>query len=153
MSALPYASATSGEKALGEMQKLLRAFGCQRFGSMVDDAEGTLLVQFNYRGRDVVVKASTKGYAAAWLKANPWSNRKASTRAQHEAKAMQIAGVAVYSILRDWIKGQITAIETGVLSFEGAFLGQILLASGRTVIEHVEQSKMLPPLPALENAK
>ena len=144
MSALPYSSATSGEKALGEMQKLLRAFGCQKFGSMVDDVEGTLLVQFEYRGRDVVVKASTKGYAAAWLKSTPYTRR---------MQAMNVAGVAAYSILRDWIKGQITAIETGVLSFEGAFLGQILLANGRTVIEHAEASQLLPPLVAIEGSK
>src|SRR5690606_41197651 len=110
--ALPYSTATSGEKALGEIQKLLRAFGCSKFGSMVDDSAGELLVQFEYRGRQVSVKASTKGYAAAWLKDKPYTSRMHCTRQQHEAKAMDIASVAVYSILRDWIKGQIMAIET-----------------------------------------
>lgn len=141
---LPYSTATSGEKALGEIQKLLRGFGCSKFGSMVDDAAGELLVQFEYRGRPVSVKASTKGYAAAWLKANPLGPRTRTTKAEHERKAMEVASVAVYSILRDWIKGQITAIETGVLSFEGAFLGQMLLTNGRTVMDHIEQQKLLP---------
>lgn len=50
---LPYESATSGERALGEIQKLLRGFGCSKFGSMIDDTEGTLLVQFEYRGKPV----------------------------------------------------------------------------------------------------
>ena len=59
-----------------------------------------------------------------------------------------IASIAVYSILRDWIKGQVTAIETGILTFEGAFLGQILLGSGRTVLEHAVKSNMLPQLEA-----
>lgn len=141
---LPYSNATSGEKALGEIQKLLRSFGCNKFGSMVDDAAGEILVQFEYRGRMVSVKASTKGYAAAWLKENPWTSRKHSTKQQHESKAMDIASVAVYSILRDWIKGQIMAIETGILSFEGAFLGQILLPSGMTVLEHASAQSLLP---------
>lgn len=35
---LPYENTTSGEKALGEIQKLLRTFGCSKFGSMIDDA-------------------------------------------------------------------------------------------------------------------
>jgi len=144
---LPYETATSGEKALGEMQKLLRAFGCTKFGSMVDDGAGTLLVQFEYRGRQCSVQASTKGYAAAWLKAHPHSYRSKSTLSQHQRKALDIASIAVYSILRDWIKGQITAIETGVLSFEGAFLGQILLPTGRTVLDTVQQpGGMLPQL-------
>ncbi len=45
---------------------------------------------------------------------------------------------------RDWIKRQVTAIETGILSFEGAFLGQILLPNGRTVLEEATERQMLP---------
>lgn len=141
---LPYSNATSGDKALGEIQKILRGFGCNKFGSMVDDSAGELLVQFEYRGKMVSVKASTKGYAQAWLKENPWTSRRTATRAVYERKAMDIAGVAVYSILRDWIKGQVMAIETGILSFEGAFLGQILLPSGQTILEHATANKLLP---------
>jgi predicted NBD/HSP70 family sugar kinase len=118
------------------MQKLLRAFGCTKFGHMTDDAAGTLLVQFEYRGRQVCVTASAKGYAAAWL-------RQHKTSSANAEKALKLGNVAVYSILRDWIKGQITAIETGVLSFEGAFLGQILLPNGRTVLEHAAESKLI----------
>lgn len=143
---LPYESATSGERALGEIQKLLRGFGCSKFGSMIDDSDGTVLVQFEYRSQPVSVKASTKGYAAAWLREHPFSTRSRCTKQEHERKALDIASVAVYSILRDWIKGQITAIETGILTFEGAFLGQILLPSGKTVLEQAHESKMLPRL-------
>jgi hypothetical protein len=56
--------------------------------------------------------------------------------------------VAVYSILRDWVKGQVTAIEIGVLSFDSAFLPHILLPSGRRVIDEVQARGMLPPPPA-----
>jgi len=145
---LPYENATSGEKALGEIQKILRGFGCNKFGSMVDDAEGSVLLQFEYRGRQAQVKASMKGYAAAWLRQHPHGPRMRVSRIEHERKAMDIASVAVYSLLRDWIKGQTTAIETGILSFEGAFLGQILLGNGATVLQHVEAAKLLPALEA-----
>lgn len=140
---LPYENSTSGDKAIGEMQKILRGFGCQKFGYMIDDGEGSLLVQFEYRGRQVSVKASMSGYSVAWLKEHPYSNRMKKTPKQHEAEAMQVASIAVFSILRDWIKGQIMAIETGILSFEGAFLGQLMLPSGKTVLETVEEKKML----------
>ena len=143
---LPYENATSGERALGEIQKLLRGFGCNQFGSMIDDDLKEILVQFKYRGRPVSVKASIRGYAAAWLKEHPFGHRTRGSLKDHERKAMDIASVAVYSILRDWIKGQITAVETGILTFEGAFLGQILLGSGKTVLEHVESANMLPAL-------
>jgi hypothetical protein len=144
VAALPYSEASSGDRALGDIQKLLRGFGCSKFGSMIDDERGELLVQFEYRGMPVSVKASVNGYAAAWLRQNPYTSRKRCSKVEHERKAKQIASTAVYSILRDWIKGQITAIETGVLSFEGAFLGQIMLPTGRTVLEHATEHKMLP---------
>lgn len=140
---LPYENSTSGERAIGEIQKLLRGFGCSKFGSMIDDGEGVVLVQFEYRNRPVSVRASIKGYAAAWLKEHPYGPRTRGTKQQHERKALDVASVAVYSILRDWIKGQITAIETGILTFEGAFLGQIMLPSGKTVLEHAQAQLLL----------
>jgi hypothetical protein len=60
-----------------------------------------------------------------------------------EDAALKQGQIAVYSMLRDWIKGQVTAVETGILSFEGAFLGQILLPSGDTVLERVERENLL----------
>lgn len=141
---LPYENATSGDRAIQDMQKTLQAFGCQSFGQMMDWEKGELLVQFRYRERSITVKASVNGYAAAWLRHNPYSHRMKLTKIDHERGAKKIAGVAVYSILRDWIKGQITAIETGMLSFEGAFLGQIMLPSGQTVLEYAEEKRLLP---------
>lgn len=144
--ALPYENASSGERAVADMQKILQRFGCGAFGTMMDFDAGELLVQFKYRERQVMVKASISGYAAAWLKEHPYSYRLKANRIEHERKAKQIGSIAVYSILRDWIKGQITAVETGMLTFEGAFLGQILLGNGRTVLDFMEnEAKLLTP--------
>jgi hypothetical protein len=140
---LPYENTSSGERAAQDMQKILRGFGCSKFGQMLDFEAGELLVQFEYRGRPVSVRASVNGYAMAWLKEHPWSTRTRATKQQHEMRAKEVAGTAVYSILRDWIKGQITAIETGILSFEGAFLGQIMLPSGKTILEHAQAANLL----------
>jgi hypothetical protein len=140
---LPYEGATSGAKAMDEVQKILKRFGCQSFGHMMDFENKKLIVQFKYRNIPITVEASTAGYAAAWLREHPWTIRMKKSKAQHEAASLAIASCAVYSILRDWIKGQITAVECGILSFEGAFLGQILLPSGKTVLQHVEDNKML----------
>ncbi len=141
--ALPYENATSGEKAMGEIQKILQRFGCQSFGSMMDFEKKVLLVQFKYRDIPITVEASTQGYAASWLREHPYSQRMRRNRQDHEKEALRVAGVAVYSILRDWIKGQVMAIESGILSFEGAFLGQILLPSGQTVLQLVNSQKLL----------
>jgi len=143
---LPYENATSGGAALEDIRKLLTKFGCSRFGTMTDAEKGHLLVQFTYRGRDVSATASYRGYAAAWLKEHPYTSRTRATKVEHERKALMQAEISVCSILRDWIKGQIMAVETGILTFEGAFLGQIMLPSGGTVLDHVQQRDVLPRL-------
>jgi hypothetical protein len=114
---------------------------------MMDYEKGELLVQFKYRDMPVTVKASINGYAAAYLKHHPWSTRMRHNRIEHERQAKTIAATAVYSVLRDWIKGQVTAVETGVLTFEGAFLGQIMLPSGRTVLDEARERNLLPAPP------
>ena len=141
---LPYQRATSGKRAMDDIQKVLRGFGCNKFANGEDFETGELFVQFEHHGRMVQLKASAKGYAAAWLVENPWSHNRKSSRAEHDQKALKIGSIAVYSVLRDWVKGQVTAIEIGVLTFESAFLAHIMLPSGKRVIEELTDKKMLP---------
>lgn len=141
---LPYENATSGNNAINEIRKAVQAFGCTKFATGDDFDTGDVFVQFEHRGRAINLRASARGYAAAWLKAHPFGPRTRGTRAEHEARALKIGSVAVYSILRDWVKGQITAVEIGMMSFEAAFLSHMLLPSGQTVIEHVQAQKLLP---------
>lgn len=142
--ALPYEKSSSGQKAMGETQKILQGFGATKFGFWENFETGELTVQFEYQGRQVEVRASSKGYATAWLKHHPYTSRMRATKRQHEEKALKQGQIAVYSILRDWIKGQVTAVETGILTFEGAFLGQLLLPGGVTVLEEIEARNLLP---------
>lgn len=128
---------------MGDTQKILQEFGATSFGFMEDFSDGTLTVQFVWRERCVTIKANAKGYAAALLREKPYTHRTRGTEADYEARALKQGQIAVYSILRDWIKGQITAVEVGMLSFEGAFLGQIMLSSGQTVLELVEGKDLL----------
>ena len=143
--ALPYENATSGVRALQDIQKILRGFGCTKFGFGEDTDKREVLVQFEHRGRQVIVRASAGGYAAAFMRAHPWNaSRSRKTRAEYEAAALEKGAIAVYSILRDWIKGQVTAVEIGMFSAEAAFLSHMLLPNGTTVIEHVTQTNLLP---------
>jgi hypothetical protein len=141
---LPYASSTSGRSAMDDIRKTIQVFGCSKFAPMEDFAAGTVSIQFEYRGRMVQVNASAKGYAAAWLRQNPYSRRMRMSQVDHERRALEKGQIAVWSILRDWIKGQLTAIETGILSFEGAFLGQILLPNGETIHDRIMSQGLLP---------
>jgi len=142
---LPYSSATSGATALNDIQKMLKKFGCTKFATGEDFETGELFIQFEHYGRMVNMKASGKAYAAAWLRENPWSHRRKLSRKQHEAKAIEIGSIAVCSILRDWVKGQVTAIEIGMFTFEAAFLSHIMLPNGVSVIDHVNKENLLLP--------
>ena len=111
---------------------------------MMDFDTKEIMVQFKYRDRHVLVRASWQGYAAAWLKEHPYNpSRHRMNKVAYERKALDVGQVAVYSILRDWIKGQIMAIECGVMQFDGAFLGQLLLPTGRTVLDEVQSRNLL----------
>lgn len=128
---------------MAEIQRILQQFGCNKFGVMTDWDAGTLLVQFEWRGAKVSFPANFKGYASAWLKEKPYTSRMRCTKAEHEAKALEIGSIAVYSILRDWIKAQVVAVETGLISFEEVFMAHVLLPNGQRMAEYARENKLL----------
>src|SRR3954470_21642398 len=90
---LPYETATSGDKALTELQRVLAKFGCQSFGTMTDAERGCTIVQFKWRNRNVSLEASWKGYAAAWQRAHPWAKVRGHDRAAYDRKALAIGRI------------------------------------------------------------
>ena len=143
--AVPYASATSGAAARDEILRLLRRFGCQSVGFMDDFQTHTLTLQFSYRDRNVILSASAQGWANYYLREHPWTSRRQGDERDYKQKWLQQGMVAINSILRDWVKGQLTAIETGILTFDHIFLPYMLTPSGETVAElaFAPQSKLL----------
>jgi hypothetical protein len=140
----PYASATSDMRAREEIKKILQRFGCESIGFMDDMKDHEVLLAFTHRGRQVQLRASAKGWAAMWLRENPWSYRHRTQRIDYEQAALRQGHVAVNSVLRDWIKGQVTAVECGVLSFEAVFMPYMLTADGRPLIERLAETNLLP---------
>jgi hypothetical protein len=142
---IPYESATSGENAQAETKKILQRLGCAEVGFMDKYETHELLLHFKHRGRTVQLTASAKGWAAMWLRKNPYSGHRRRSRHEYEHDALDQGHIAVSSILRDWVKGQVSAIETGVLSFEAVFMPFMLTSDGRPMIERVQE---LLPAPA-----
>src|SRR5262245_12720878 len=131
-------------RAREEIKKILVRFGAERIGFMDDNIKHEVLLAFMYRGRAIQLKASAKGWAAMWLKQNPHTVLMRTSRHDHEQKALRQGQIAVNSILRDWIKGQMTAVESGVLSFEAVFMPYMLTANGRTLVERIAETNLLP---------
>jgi hypothetical protein len=144
MKGIPYASATSGNRAREEVVKILRRLGCEKVGFMDDHAKHEVQLYFEHRGRSVQLPASAKGWAQMWLKENPLSHRARKSQHEHEQEALRQGHLAVSSALRDWIKGQVTAIETGILSFEAVFMPFMLTNDGRPLIERLKETDLLP---------
>lgn len=140
---VPYQGATSGMKARDEITSILRKFGCENVGFMDDFSEATVTLGFRHRGRAVQLKASAKGWAQMYLKANPGKQR--AREHERQKKALVQGQIAMNSILRDWVKGQVTAVECGVLSFEAVFMSHMLTNDGRSVLERIQSENLLPP--------
>lgn len=138
MNKIPYSSATAGDRALLELQRDLAKFGCASFGTAIDAERGMTIVSFKWRERIVHLEASWKGYAQALLRGQRTDSRR-------QALALEQARISVCSVLRDWTKAQITAVESGVMSFEAAFMPHMLLKDGRRVID---AAQALLPAPA-----
>lgn len=131
---VPYERVKPETNAVQAIQKTLQAFGCQAFGTMTDNDRQVVLVMFKWRDRQVQLEASWAGYAQLLVSKSGWKRE----------EAVQHAKKAVFSILRDWVKGQTTAVECGVLSFETAFLPHMLLHDGRRVIDAAQSAGVLP---------
>lgn len=142
---VPYENASSGAAARDEVTKILRRFGCESVGFMDDFERHEVLLAFKHRGRPIQLAASARGWAQMYIKAHPHSPRMRITRHEHEQRALKQGLIAVNSILRDWVKGQVTAVECGVLSFEAVFMPYMLTSDGRPLIERVQEAKLLPP--------
>lgn len=136
MKSLPYETATAGERALAELQKTLEKFGCQSFGTQTDMEHGETIVHFRWRDRNVSLNASWKGYAEAYLRIHPAKGYGVQKQKRIDA-AMEQAKLSVCSVLRDWVKGQVTAVECGIMSFEAAFMPHMLLPNGERVIDRL----------------
>jgi hypothetical protein len=90
-------------KARAEIVKMLQGFGCEQVGFMDNFDDCSVLLAFTHRGRQVQLRASARGWAAMYLKKNPWSSQRRVSRPQWERAALDQRLIAVNSILRDWV--------------------------------------------------
>lgn len=141
---VPYENATGGASAREEITKILRRFGCTSVGFMDDYDKHEVLLAFEHRGNRVQLRASAAGWAAMYLKENPWNSQRRRAQPEYARMALNQGLIAISSILRDWVKGQVTAVECGVLSFTAVFLPYMLAADGRPMMEHIMSQKLLP---------
>jgi len=144
---VPYENATSGDQARIEIMKILRAFGCTSIGFMDNFEKHELILAFQHRGRSIQLNASAQGWANMFMTKRPYRwqyNRK--TEHDYKMQALRQGDIAVNSILRDWVKGQVAAVECGILSFEAVFLPYMLTNDGRPLLNRLTETGLLAQL-------
>jgi hypothetical protein len=144
VTSVPYATARSGAAARDEITAILRRFGCTAVGFTDDFDSMSVWLEFQHRGRGVQLRASAKGWAAMFLRAKPYTSRRRASKAEYEAAALRQGLIAINSILRDWVKGQVTAIECGAMPFDAVFMPYMLTNDGRTFFERASETRLLP---------
>ena len=132
--ALPYATATTGARAKDEIERLLINLDCDDLVFAESRKLGAVVLQFSHRGRAVKMPANYKGWAALHLQRNPWTSRKHVRKDEYERRALEQGRKAVWSVIRDWLKGQLTAVECGIVPADHMFLPWMLTHDGKTIV-------------------
>lgn len=126
---------------------------------MVDTEHGEIVLSFSWRGKNVVLKASFNGYAAALLKEWTTPPRSARRQVRKDPTPAQVdranaqARASICSVVRDWAKTQLVVIESGVMNFDAAFLPHMLTRSGERVIDVAQSQKLLGAAPEADEAR
>lgn len=103
-----------------EIERLLRRYKCERFGTATDYIERKARVQFTAHARMVQFTVGLPDTAKL---------RRAEHVAQEERR--------VWRSLLLVIKAKLEAVDTGIATFEQEFLANIVMPNGRTVADLV----------------
>jgi len=125
MKNVPYSRANSS-KPRDEITKLLIRLGCTKVGFMDELEEHAVVLFFVHRGNPVRLKVSALGWAEMYLKDHPKTPL---------PTAIKQGLIAINSILRDWVKGMVTAIETNAFTADALFLPFVVSPKGTTLAE------------------
>jgi hypothetical protein len=135
-----YAEGTSVSigRSRGQIDDLLRAWGCTGTSWTDDWESGVAVLQFRWR------RAEDEVYLARFTLRLP-SEEQLRQRARHErtgkvldtklAKLRKEAGQQEYRVLFIWLNGAFNAVEAGIVTAETVFLPFLVGNDGRTVAE------------------
>lgn len=140
-------TAVTSDKTLSDIMAVLRRYKATGFG-IVEDT-GRIGVQFNMNSRRVRFTAplpNRKDYERTPERRLP---RSAAETEKAYAQATRQVWRALYLV----IKAKLESVESGIETFEDAFMAQLVLPSGETVgawlkpqIERVYATNEMPPL-------
>lgn len=146
---MTYANKTdvSPDKTMNEIRTTLRRWGADKF-AFVDETK-SVTVLFEYRQRRVrfCVPLPDKSDAAFIITKGAYKNRGFSQNAYDQAVRARWRALLLV------IKAKLESVESGIETFEAAFMAQLLLANGQTMeewavpqINDMFEGRVMPPL-------
>lgn len=140
---LPYSDSEANPlQAQARIRKMLLKFGVSRLRFDEDIEKGEIKVEFIYKEFPVSLPVNIHRLAERYLEDDPWTPRRRSSRSEWATKKKEVAQNAAFSLLEDFLKGLLMAVELGVFSFEEIFLSYFRDAQGRRLGEVIV--KQLP---------
>lgn len=135
---MAYAKDTSVavSKSEGEIKAIVRRYGATSFASFESDSGA--MIAFEMRGRRILFRLPLPDRTSREFTETP-SGKWARTPAQAE-QAWEQACRSKWRALLLCIKAKLESIESGIETFEDAFLAHIQMPDGHTVSEHVRPS-------------
>lgn len=142
MAKYAYQTKVSPEKTLTEIQTVLKKYSAQKFAYYIEDTRSILGFEMrNRRIRFVLPLPLRQEFKKGWPTEKQIDDRHQQAIRQRW-RALLLA-----------IKAKLEAVESGIETFEEAFMAHILLPSGQTIgewatpqIEHAYSENKMPPL-------
>ena len=114
----PYYHTTNAQTARDEIIRRLSAVGCTDVEFEDDRDAYTVTVRWEHNGRKCAITGSARGWAHHHLTSYPHTSRMRLPGSAYHKQVLDKGQVAVNSILRDYLRCQLAAVETGAVSFE-----------------------------------
>lgn len=143
-------TSVSPEKSLAEIRAMLKRYGATKFGYMDDEA--SIVLAFEAQGRRIRFRVPLPDLAEFGRRqVNQYTSRPAAPQEMIAAREQAVA--QRWRALLLVIKAKLESVESGIETFEQAFMAHLVLPSGATVsewavpqIEQAYQSGQMPPL-------
>lgn len=145
-------TSVSPEKSLIEIRATLKRYGATKFGYL--DDETSIILAFEAQGRRIrfrVPLPDAADFSNHQVSVNQYTSRPMTPEEMRAAREKAIA--QRWRALLLVIKAKLESVESGIETFEQAFMAHLVLPSGATVsewavpqIEQAYQTGQMPPL-------
>lgn len=139
MAILNYSTAVSAERTVGEITALLVRKGARSINTEYTKAGDLESISFvmPIGGMPVrfLLPANVNGVTQAMLRDEPWSSRRAKSKAVYEGKIYAKAKWVAWRILKDWVAAQMALIESNQAEAAQVFMPFAQQDDGRTMFQ------------------